>query len=228
MDKLERLKKATGNVNRILQEKLPELPYFDNTNFNINAKTFKRSLVYGQKISLDNQLALYSSKLNTLLIDEENLTDNISDEQLELLILHELIHMASTNLENQTIGFESEVLPITYNEGLTQWLTLKLYYGKEKLKEAISKNIIYPETVKKIDSVIEKYGENTIFNGFFESDINKNIDNMPGTIRNKLLYEILTFVNSNEEKISKASIIKLNDKINNFKDNKKDSDPLEL
>ena len=120
MNKIERLKKITKNVNNKLIENLQKLKYFNSTNFNKNIVTFKRFLISGEKISTDGQLALYSSKLNTLIIDEYNLNENISDEQLEILILHEYLHMASTDLEKQVIGFESEAMPITYNEALTQ------------------------------------------------------------------------------------------------------------
>ena len=209
MDKIERLKKATKNVNKKLTEGLSKLPYFNSTNLNKNAITFRRYLINGEKIVTNGQLALYSSKLNTLIIDESILEENISDEQLEILILHECVHMASTDLEKQVIGFESEAMPITYNEALTQWLTLKLYYGKKNIKEAIQKNELYSESVIRINSLIEKNGEAIIYNGFFEADIQKNLKQFPKETKPDLIDEILFFGNSNEEKNAKISMKKL-------------------
>lgn len=220
MNKIERLKKITKNVNNKLIEKLQKLKYFNSTNFNKNIVTFKRFLISGEKISTDGQLALYSSKLNTLIIDEYNLNENISDEQLEILILHEYLHMASTDLEKQVIGFESEAMPITYNEALTQWLTLKLYYGQKNIKEAILKNKIYSESVIRIDSLIEKIGEENIYTGFFEADIKKNLKQIPKEFKSILLDEILSFGNSNEEKIAKISMEKLEERIISIKKDK--------
>ena len=100
-------------------------------------------------------------------------------------------------------------MPITYNEALTQWLTLKLYYGKKNMEEAIQKNELYPESVRRINSLIERVGEENIYNGFFEADIKKNLNQMPKEFKSELLDEILRFANSNEEKLSKLSIQKL-------------------
>lgn len=213
MDNIERLKKATQKVNKIVLEKLPKLPYFDNTNFNENVKTFKRDLIYGEKLTADGQLALYSSRLNTLFIDENNLDENISDEQLELLILHEYLHMASTDTEKQIVGFESDAMPVTYNEALTQWLTLKLYYGQDNMEKAIQNNIIYTESVKRVDSIIANVGEENVFNRFFEADIRKNISELPKECKGEWLDEVLNLGNSEEEKLSKASLAKLEEKI---------------
>ena len=223
MDNIERLKKATQKVNKIVLEKLQELPYFNNTNFNENLKTFKRDLIYGEKLTTDGQLALYSSRLNTLFIDENNLDEIISDELLELLILHEYLHMASTNQEKQIVGFESEAMPVTYNEALTQWLTLKLYYGQENMQEAIRNNIIYPESVKRVDSIIANVGEENVFNRFFEADIKKNISELPRGCRNEWLNQILFLGDSEEEKNAKLSLERLEQNITSISEKQKKS-----
>lgn len=216
MDNIERLKRATNNVNRILTEKLPKLLYFNDTNFNKNAPTFNRNLIYGEKLSPDGQMALYLAKINTLIIDESNLNDSISDEQLEIIILHECLHMASTDLEKQIIGLESEAMPITYNEALTQWLTLKLYYGQENIEEAIQKNRIYHDSVLTIHSLIKKIGEEHIYSGFFEADIKRNSKDIPKEYRSEWIDTILDLENSSEEAHSKVSIEKFDKNVTNI------------
>ena len=219
MDKIERLKKATKNINKKFTEGLQKITYFNSANLNKNSVTFKRLLVKGEKISSAGQLALYSSKLNTLIIDEYNLNENISDEQLEILLLHEYLHMASTDLEKQVIGFESFAMPMSYNEALTQWLTLKLYYGENFIKENLQNNQIYSESVIRIDSLIEKIGEENVFYGFFEANIDKNLKNMPKEFKSIWLDEILYLGSSNEEKIAKISMEQLENRIISSKKN---------
>lgn len=213
MDKIERLKKATLKVNEIISGRLPQLLYFDNVNINKNLSTFKRELLYGNDLLVNNQLAAYSSKLNSLLIEEEKVNENISDEQLEILILHEYIHMASTDIENQVVGFESNVMPVTYNEALTQWLTLKLYYGEEDMDKAIQNNILYPESVKMVDGLIKTIGEEEMFNGFFEADIKKNTTELPKEKKDIWLDTVLQLGSSEEERVSKNGLKQLEQKI---------------
>ena len=213
MDKIERLKKATLKVNEIISGRLPQLLYFNNVNINKNLSTFKRELLYGNDLLVNNQLAAYSSKLNSLLIEEEKVNENISDEQLEILILHEYIHMASTDIENQVVGFESNVMPVTYNEALTQWLTLKLYYGEEDMDKAIQNNILYPESVKMVDGLIKTIGEEEMFNGFFEADIKKNTTELPKEKKDIWLDTVLQLGSSEEERVSKNGLKQLEQKI---------------
>lgn len=220
MDKIERLKKVTLKVNEIIRDKLPKLPYFNNANFNKNLPTFKRGLVYGEDLLGNNQLAAYFSKLNSIFIDESKVNEDISDEQLEVLILHEHIHMASTDLENQKIGFESEAMPVTYNEALTQWLTLKLYYGEENMDKAIQNNILYPESVKRVDELIKKIGEEDIFRGFFEADIKKNTTEFPKENKSIWLDTVLQLGSSEEEKVSQMGLDQLEQKIIKQKEEK--------
>ncbi len=213
MDKIERLKKATLKVNEIISGRLPQLLYFNNVNINKNLSTFKRELLYGNDLLVNNQLAAYSSKLNSLLIEEEKVNEDISDEQLEILILHEYIHMASTDIENQVVGFESNVMPVTYNEALTQWLTLKLYYGEEDMDKAIQNNILYPESVKMVDGLIKTIGEEEMFNGFFEADIKKNTTELPKEKKDIWLDTVLQLGSSEEERVSKNGLKQLEQKI---------------
>ena len=208
-----RLKNATLKVNEIIVNKLLKLPYFNNSNFNKNISTLKRILITDGPLLEEGQLAAYSSKTNSLYVDYCNICESISDEQLEILILHEYIHMASTDLKKQIIGFESEIIPITYNEAITQWLTLKLYYGDENLNKAIEKNIIYPESVKLIDSFIKDVNEENVLNGFFEANIKKNTTQFPKENKNKLFDIIIRLGNSQEEQISQKRLDNLNKKL---------------
>ena len=130
--------------------------------------------------------------------------------------MHEYLHMASANLEKQTVGFESDALPVTYNEALTQWLTLKLYYGQENMKEAIQNNVIYSESVTKIDAMIAKIGEEYVFNGFFEANIGKNTNELPKKYKGDWIDTIISLVKSNEEKTANLSLERLENNITAF------------
>ena len=141
---------------------------------------------------------------------------NISVENLAILILHEYIHMASTDYTRQIIGFESEILPKTYNEALTHWLALKLFYGDDKLENAVNNNIIYPNSVRQIDRLIRETSEKEIFNHFFEADINKNSSQMSKKTRMKWVDVILKLSSSEEEKITNSGLQKIQDKINSI------------
>ena len=213
---MEKLKKATFNANKILVEGLSQLPYFNNINLNKNIKSLKRILT--SNFLPANQLLVYSSSNNSLVLDETKINyNNISDEILEMLIIHEYIHMASTNLEKQIIGFSSPSLPITYNEALTQWLTLKIYY-KDKLEEALEKNFLYPESVKCIHKLIKEIGEEIVFNHFFETDVMKNINEIPHDKKDAWINLILDLSCSEEELLSKDSMNELEQSINETND----------
>lgn len=61
-----------------------------------NYKTFKRIIIDdGDNFFSDNQIAIYISRLNTLVIDSRFLNDSITLDMLVLIILHEYLHMVS-------------------------------------------------------------------------------------------------------------------------------------
>lgn len=208
---MEKLRKATLEANKIVNQKLPQLPYFNDVNFRKNAPNLKRYIT--NDVLPSNQFVVYLSPSNSIVVDESKLPhEEVPIEALQLLIVHEYIHMASTNVKDQIIGFESKDLPITYNEALTQWLALKLCYG-DKLEEAIQTNFVYPESVKKVNELIKAVGEEIIFNHFFESDIKSNINEMPIDKKSLWIDKILELSTSREEKLSASGLQELQDKV---------------
>ena len=212
---MENLRMATKNANKIVNENLPKLSYFNDVNFRKNAPNLKR---YITKDVLDgNQWLIYLSSSNSMIVDESRLPhQDVPIEALQLLIVHEYIHMASTDVEKGTIGFESKDLPITYNEALTQWLALKLCYG-DKIEELLPVNFVYPESVKRVHELIKDVGEEVIFNHFFEANTKKNVSEIPKDKKDKWINTILELSTSYEEKLSKSSMDILHEKINETK-----------
>lgn len=213
---IEKLNKATKKVMQIISEKIITLPYFNDKNLNINKNTLKKILVEGEFLP-NGVVAIYITKTNTIYIQKETL-ENITEEKLVEILLHEFIHYLSANLETRIVGFDDKTLPITYNEALTQWLTLKSLY--ENMQQALETNIIYPESVIKIDNIINNIGEHTIFNGYFENDIKKSLSQMSKDSKALWLNSIMELFNSKEEKISIERLNELENKVNNSKSNK--------
>ena len=213
---VEKLKKATKKVMQIINEKIITLPYFNGKNLSINKDTLKKIIVEGDFLP-NGIIAVYIAKTNAIYIQEETL-ENISEEKLVETLLHEFIHFLSANLETTIVGFDDKTLPITYNEALTQWLTLKSLY--ENMQQALETNIIYPESVIKINNLINNIGEHTIFNGYFENDIKKSLSQMSKDSKALWLNSIMELFNSKEEKISIERLNELENKVNNSKSNK--------
>ena len=213
---IEKLNKATKKVMQIISEKIITLPYFNDKNLNINKNTLKKILVEGEFLP-NGVVAIYITKTNTIYIQKEIL-ENITEEKLVEILLHEFIHYLSANLETKIVGFDDKTLPTTYNEALTQWLTLKSLY--ENMQQALETNIIYPESVIKIDNLINNIGEYTIFNGYFENDIKKSVSQMNKDSKALWLNSIMELFNSKEEKISIERLNELENKVNNSKSNK--------
>ena len=213
---IEKLNKATKKVMQIISERIITLPYFNDKNLKINKNTLKKILVEGEFLP-NGVVAIYITKTNTIYIQKETL-ENITEEKLVEILLHEFIHYLSANLETKIVGFDDKTLPITYNEALTQWLTLKSLY--ENMQQALETNIIYPESVIKIDNLINNIGEHTIFNGYFENDIKKSLSQMNKDSKALWLNSIMELFNSKEEKISIERLNELENKVNNSKSNK--------
>lgn len=212
---MENLRIATKNANKIVNEKLPQLPYFNDVNFRKNAPNLKRYIT--RDVLEGNQWLVYLSSSNSMIVDESKLPhQDVPIEALQLLIVHEYIHMASTDVEKQVIGFESKDLPITYNEALSQWLALKICYG-DKMEELLQVNFVYPESVKKVHELIKDVGEEVIFNHFFEADIEKNLKEMPKDKKKKWIDTMLDLSCSYEESLSRTSLDILHSKVNDTK-----------
>ena len=181
MDRFEEiLKESTTRINDILENKLFNYPFFNNTNYEKNIKTFKK-VICDDASYLLNSPAVYFSSINTLVVNLRVINqETITVEALTTLLLHEIIHMASTNLDNLNIGYISNNggYPKIYTEAATQYLTLKLLYG-DNIEEAINNNYIYPEAVKLFSKMVDEVGEEVVFNGFFEADPNKHREELP-------------------------------------------------
>ena len=88
------------------------------------------------------------------------------------------------------------------------------------MQQALETNIIYPESVIKIDNLINNIGEHTIFNGYFENDIKKSLSQMNKDSKALWLNSIMELFNSKEAKISIERLNELENKVNNSKLNK--------
>lgn len=202
--------KIVNNVNK--------LSYFNPTNYQKNISSLKKIIISDEKAFSTNQIALYDSFSNSIIVDFFELTSTITVEQLALLILHELVHMMSTNRELNKIGYSDDSLPLTYNEACTQWITLKLFYDNNNFKQGLTSNFIYPESVKELDRAINnELNEEILFSGFFEADIHLSIALMNSEQKSKWLELITKMVTSSEEEISLHSMKNLQQKITDVK-----------
>ena len=201
---IETLKKASDKA-LILMGGLYNLPYFNKENLEKNIGGFKFSLSDSELSN--NQFARYIPSLNSICINEELLKSELIDEDLtSILLLHELIHMASFNKEKNMVGFGHEAVPVTYNQGCTEYLTLKLFY-KDKIEEGINNDMFYPQSVRIIKNVVDALGEDKIFDGFFEADLKKNVDGFSPKVLDKWIDYVMEMDQSLEEKMSKESMM---------------------
>ena len=207
MDKIdtliERLDRIQKKVDKILENDLYTLPYFNDINYQKNKKTLKK-YIFEEPIADNHSIGIYDSYANIIGIDSNLIFDETTDEELIVTLLHEHIHMASTDLERHVVGFNNEALPFTYNEAATQYLALKLYYNNMDI--AFKNNKMYNESVIKFYNVLNEIGECTIYNGFFEADSKKNATEMTPNQKQKWLDYILSSFNTNEEVCTKHII----------------------
>lgn len=167
-------------------KKLFDLKYFDKTNYEKNTEDFQFESI----IKDYNADGLKKDLLN--------------EDYVCMLILNKLIFIASTNKEKNRSGFIHEALPITYNEGCRQYLTLKTLYG-ESLSNYIDSCNIYPESTKEIKKLVAELGEEKVFDGFFSADVRKHADNLNPKELDRWVDTIMVLTNSLEEKMSKES-----------------------
>ena len=190
-----------------LIKNLYDLKYFDKTNYEKNIKDLKTVFV-DDNIDNNNFIS-YSPDFNSILVNKPILSMGIIDEDFMCVqLIHELIHMASTNRKKNLTGFSHEAVPITYNEGCTQYLALKLFYG-DKLEDAIKNNPFYHDSVLTIKESIDTLGEEVIFNGFFNADLRKSVDSFSPKVLDKWIDYVMILDNSLEEKISKENNVSL-------------------
>ncbi len=75
--------------------------------------------------------------------------------------------MFSTDRDNNIIGYACGENLRMFNEAATQWLALKVFNGSN-----IKDNDNYIESVILFDQLVNKYGEEKMYFGFFKADFN--------------------------------------------------------
>ena len=190
-----------------LMSKLYNLKYFDKTNYENNIQDLKFELTDDEDNDLfkEWQLALYEPSTNTICINANMLDMGIiNEEQLCLMLMHELVRMSSTNRKEGAIGFAHEAVPFTYNEGCTQYIALKLYYD-ELSEEVLNNNSIYPISTRIIKSSVDALGEELIFDGFFEANFKKEVDGFTPKVLDKWIDYVMEIDGSLEEQMERGS-----------------------
>ena len=176
MDKLARLDNAFTKAVEIINERLWSKKYFTSVHYLNNMGTFQKLLVSKNDLDI-NSLATYLVSANILLVQEEYI-DLLPDDVLVILTIHELLHFFSANRAKNITGYKTdEFWPSSYNEGCTQWLALRLFYGDE-YKEGLKSNFVYPKSVDSIDKLVDIFGEDVIFQGYFYNDLKMSSDLM--------------------------------------------------
>ena len=196
---------------------LNKLKYFDKTNFEKNKESLSIVHISDENDLImfeDNQVVLYVCETNTLYINDSLLYNQLLDEDLICMyILHELMHMASASIEKNVVGFMFETMPITYNEGCTQYLTLKLLFDNN-FENAIKNNTMYPQSVITVKRAVDLLGEETVFNGFFEASLKKAVDGFSPKVLDEWIDYVMELSNSLEEQIAISNIDSLESKVN--------------
>ena len=212
------LKEASTKALELLKG-LYDFKFFNKDNYEKNIETFQFVLVEEDETKLfsEGQFALYVAKTNAIYVKEDMLRMGVIDkEQVTKMLLHELVHMASANRKRNRVGFNHEASPITYNEGCTQYLTLKLY-DKENFDKEIENNIMYPQSTKIVKECVDDLGEETIFKGFFEANLRKSVYGFSPKTLDRWIDYVMKLSNTLEEKISKENNERLVNKIEEAK-----------
>jgi len=199
----KRLRAANKLVYELTMKSLYKLPYFKDINFKRNLPTFKKYLGTDE-VFPTGMIALYITQKNCLLI-QENVISLLSDEQLVMSILHEFIHFYSADIEKNITGYMSEELPVTFNEGITQWLTLRILYP-DSLPEKLKENICYPASTYEIQSLIDKLGEEKVFSHYFDTDVKKCFAELTPEELSIMIDTIQRLSSSYEEKASRSNL----------------------
>ena len=155
------IENITKDVNKIIINNVITLPYFNCNNYNNNIKTFKRTLITDYEQYADKlPPAFYNSKDNTLYIG--HITFHPA------LLFHEMIHMLSSDIDKNICGYADNMEHYYFNEAATQYITRK-FYGNQNDGNG------YEEITDIFELMINKYGEDVMFNGYFDSNFNKFI-----------------------------------------------------
>jgi hypothetical protein len=158
---IKRVESITKNVNAIVNQEILTLPYFNGKNLNKNYPTFRRVLLeecikYGDE---PFSLGLYNSYDNTLYLSQHCID--------AWLLCHEMVHMLSADIERKIVGYADNHNLVAFNEAATDWLVSRCF-NINSLKGSI-----YPEITKVFDTLVKRYGEEKMYNGFFEANFQK-------------------------------------------------------
>lgn len=183
---ISEIEKITRNINDIITNKVFNLPFFNKNNYNINIKTFKRTLITDYENYI-NKLppAFYNSKDNTIYIGQIVFHP--------ALLLHEMIHMLSSDIDKKICGYADNMEHYYFNEAATQYLTRK-FFGNQNNSNG------YDEITDIFELMVKKYGENVMFNGFFEASFNKFIEQFNEVERKKVNIAITQINDTMKEK----------------------------
>jgi len=169
---IEEIQKITKDINGIIINDVLKLPYYNSINYDNNVKTFKRTLITNYENYIDKlPPAFYNSKDNTLYIGQVAFHP--------ALLLHEMIHMLSSDINKKICGYANNMEHYYFNEAATQYITRK-YFGNQNDSNG------YEEITDIFELMVKKYGEDKMFNGFFEADFNKFINPFNDEERKKI------------------------------------------
>ena len=210
------LNEYVENFRRIFKESFTKEQY-EKMIYSLNSLKIKE---FTEKYDGDLFISLgsYDSHNNTITI--MNYEDLGVDLNKEEILIHELLHMASTNysIDGARTGLDlAGILGVKLNEGYTEYLTRKYFTRGYKYTESTENSIIF---AKGIENII---GSEKMESYYFNSDINSLIKDLSEYISIedtiKLLYLIdrvpATRYKSKDfdyvlKKISEINSIKLN------------------
>jgi|GEM_PF-6265118 len=161
------------NVHKILTSKLSSMESFNSDNYNKNAGTLKKVLLdefVELKEGVPFSSAIYVISENTIYISKKNFSAT--------LVCHERLHMASANREKNITGYAGDPNLFAFNEAATQWLTLSAFSPNAEVSNVPNGNNDYVYVTKLFGELVRKYGEDKMYNGYFEADFNKFINGL--------------------------------------------------
>lgn len=169
---IEEIQKITKDINGIIINDVIKLPYYNSINYDNNVKTFKRTLITDYENYIDKlPPAFYNSKDNTLYIGQVAFHP--------ALLLHEMIHMLSSDINKKICGYANNMEHYYFNEAATQYITRK-YFGNQNDSNG------YEEITDIFELMVKKYSEDKMFNGFFEANFDKFINQFNEEERKKI------------------------------------------
>ena len=229
---IELLRTADNNAFDAIIGAAVEYEWIKLDNFVKNMRGLHRSLVTDRFFGENNpySIAVYIMQTNTLVVDKHNFSNLIYHNFT--LILHEYVHILSSNLEKFITGYQIDEEHKMFNEAATQWLVCKI------LGIDVNDNPIYTEPTKMFDDLVRVFGEEKMYSGFFDADYSKflsqftdiekavieqKVTEMNKTLEAQQLKETFTYLDKRFQEIKEAE--KNNPQpVNTTKDEKDESD----